>query len=130
MMISYFTPANDPFVTTQTIKEIVDKYGNKKEDCNIYLCPVSTKAQVLGFTLFFITEDMDNLGIIFPYSESFQLKLAKEEIELGYILLNSKKALKTLFQKVSFTKQFKRNDQIRSYPQMYLHIQFAYKKGE
>ncbi len=76
-VINFFAPANDPFVTAQTLKEIVDKYNWSNMDYNIYLCPVSTKAQVLGFTLFFLNEEMDNLSIIFPYSEKYSSKTSE-----------------------------------------------------
>ena len=48
-----FAPANDPFVTAQELKLFIEKLNGRKEITNIYLSPLSTKAQALGFALYF-----------------------------------------------------------------------------
>jgi hypothetical protein len=65
-------PANDPFITAQQIKEFVEKQHKKKEITNLYLSPLSTKAQTLGFALYFIFEGQDiPTSIIFPFSSKY-----------------------------------------------------------
>lgn len=65
-------PANDPFITAQQIKEFVDKKNLEKPITNIYLCPLSTKAQTLGFALYYIFENESlPMSIIFPFSSNY-----------------------------------------------------------
>ncbi len=62
-----FAPANDPFVTANIISNFVKKQDEKLEITNLYLCPLSTKAQTLGMALFYITEKSATpTSIIFP----------------------------------------------------------------
>jgi hypothetical protein len=51
-----FAPANDPFSTASIVSEVVLEIDRKGEPANIYLSPLSTKAQALGFALFWILE--------------------------------------------------------------------------
>ncbi|SEF70703.1 hypothetical protein SAMN05216403_106106 [Nitrosospira multiformis ATCC 25196] len=51
-----FAPANDPFATAAVIQEIVRDIDRKEVGANIYLSPLATKVQVLGFTIFWILE--------------------------------------------------------------------------
>ena len=65
----YFAPANDPFVTANLLKAIVDDGG---EVTNLYLSPLSTKAQALGFVLYYITERRDtHSSVIYPFSTRY-----------------------------------------------------------
>jgi hypothetical protein len=67
-------PANDPFITAQLISEHLrgEKYTN------IYLCPLSTKAQTLGMALFYIHECLNlPASIIFPFSKSYSRETTK-----------------------------------------------------
>jgi len=67
-----FAPANDPFVTANIIKEYVQKESKKKSITNLYLCPLSTKAQTLGFALFYVTQCLDKpVSIIFPFCSRY-----------------------------------------------------------
>lgn len=70
---NYFAPANDPFVTAQKIQEIVKQHSDYT---NLYLSPLSTKAQTLGFILYYLYEGerKDNVSIIFPHSEKYSKK--------------------------------------------------------
>jgi hypothetical protein len=69
---SILAPANDPFVTAQLISEYIQKEDKKKEFTNIYLCPLSTKAQTLGFALYYIYEGINRpMSIIFPYFKKY-----------------------------------------------------------
>lgn len=64
-----FAPANDPFVTAQTIQNIVSKHLDYS---NLYLSPLSTKAQTLGFILYYLYEGIGkHVSIIFPSSEKY-----------------------------------------------------------
>jgi hypothetical protein len=63
-----FAPANDPFVTAQKLKLYISKQNKRKEITNIYLSPLSTKAQALGFALYFLWECEDKpISIIYPF---------------------------------------------------------------
>ena len=54
----WFAPANDPFETANTLSRIVRKKENEtgRPVTNLYLSPLSTKAQTIGFALYFICE--------------------------------------------------------------------------
>lgn len=51
-----FSPANDPFSTAGVLKEILEKIEGSGSVSNIYLSPLSTKVQALGFALFWVRE--------------------------------------------------------------------------
>jgi len=70
----YFAPANDPFITANVIRDLVAKLDQERRITNLYLSPLGTKAQTLGFVLYYIGECMDGQrdgGIIFPFSEYY-----------------------------------------------------------
>ncbi|WP_281227589.1 hypothetical protein [Flavobacterium aquiphilum] len=65
-------PANDPFVTAEMISEYIKKEEKKKPITNIYLCPLSTKAQTLGIALFYVCECLPKAAsILFPFSKKY-----------------------------------------------------------
>ncbi len=67
-----FAPASDPFETAFAISEYIKQ--NKSLDIydHIYLCPLSTKPQVLGMGLVFLNEyENKNVSILYPFSESY-----------------------------------------------------------
>ena len=67
-----FAPANDPFVTANIISQFVKREYKKKQITNLYLCPLSTKAQTLGMSLFYVSECLDlPCSIIFPICERY-----------------------------------------------------------
>jgi hypothetical protein len=69
---SYFTPANDPFVTAAILREIVERVSARRPITNLYLSPLSTKPQVLGFALYYLTERRDTAtSLIFPFCEAY-----------------------------------------------------------
>ncbi|WP_089606337.1 hypothetical protein [Acinetobacter piscicola] len=58
-----FSPANNPFATAQVLSDIVNELDQKNENKNnIYLAPISTKAQTLGFAIYWALEG-ENRGI-------------------------------------------------------------------
>lgn len=66
-------PANDPFVTASLLSKHVKKISSKKEITNLYLSPLSTKAQTLGIALFYITECLETpTSIIFPFCTGYE----------------------------------------------------------
>jgi len=67
-----FAPANDPFITANVLKEYIDKEERRKSITNLYLCPLSTKAQTLGFAIYYLVECRDKpVSIIFPFCQSY-----------------------------------------------------------
>lgn len=69
---TFFAPANDPFVTASVISGIVEKENNKQKITNLYLSPLSTKAQTLGFVLFYLWECDDlPVSIIYPFCKKY-----------------------------------------------------------
>ena len=87
---TFFAPANDPFVTANVIKDIVNDLKAHNSVTNLYLCPIATKPQTLGFSIYYIKECQGMpVSIIFPYSELYSketssgiLKIWKYTIEL------------------------------------------------
>lgn len=51
-----FAPANDPFSTAQILSDVVQEIDRKGEPANVYLSPLSTKAQALGFAIYWQLE--------------------------------------------------------------------------
>ncbi len=49
---NFFAPAYDPFITAGVLSEIAKEHRFS----NMYICPLATKAQALGFTIFYLTE--------------------------------------------------------------------------
>lgn len=65
-------PANDPFVTAEMISDFVSKENKKKPITNLYLCPLSTKAQTLGMALFYVSECLtEPASILYPFSNKY-----------------------------------------------------------
>jgi hypothetical protein len=75
---NYFAPANDPFVMASELSRIVSSFHARKPITNLYLCPLSTKPQVVGMTLFFLWERMNSAtSIIFPFSSGYSRETSK-----------------------------------------------------
>jgi hypothetical protein len=70
---SYFAPANDPFATASTLREIVDRISTRKPITNLYLSPLATKPQVLGFAVYYLTERRNSAtSLIFPFCDAYE----------------------------------------------------------
>ena len=66
--LRFLAPAYDPFVTASVLCNIVKGTHGLGPISNLYLAPLSTKAQVLGFVLFYLYEMQNtSTSIIFPY---------------------------------------------------------------
>ena len=75
---NFFAPANDPFVTASVIQEIVNKLNCRKQITNLYLSPLATKPQVLGFVLYYLSEQINKpASIIFPISRHYTRETSK-----------------------------------------------------
>lgn len=66
-----FAPANDPFVTASVIQYAV-KEQIRKGAKNIYLCPLSSRPQALGFALYHVHEALERpVSIIYPFAARY-----------------------------------------------------------
>ncbi len=70
----FFAPANDPFVTASVLNDIVSGGAGVSEITNLYLSPLATKAQALGFVVFFLYHiaHVPNCSIVFPFSSNHE----------------------------------------------------------
>ena len=68
-----YAPANDPFSTAQTIQNIVREIDKKDPNANIYISPLSTKAQALGHALYWQLEGKKRgaVSMIMPQCVSY-----------------------------------------------------------
>lgn len=65
-------PANDPFVTAKMISDYLIREDKRKKITNIYLSPLSTKAQTLGIALFYTMECLEkHASVIFPFCKRY-----------------------------------------------------------
>jgi hypothetical protein len=74
-----FAPANDPFATAEVLHQFLEKERKRTSGSpNIYLSPVGTKAQTVGFALFYLTECVDTeVSIVFPFVEEYSPETSK-----------------------------------------------------
>jgi hypothetical protein len=66
-----FAPANDPFATASTLVDVFKAKCHPDAVTNLYLSPLGTKAQVLGFGLFYLGEKLTNASILYPFSTQY-----------------------------------------------------------
>lgn len=68
----FFAPANDPFETAGVLSKIVARERMRGHVDNLYLSPLATKAQALGFAFFYIRECVtQQASVIFPFSDKY-----------------------------------------------------------
>lgn len=73
-----FAPANDPFVTASVLQERVDRERAAGRLSNLYLCPLGTKPQALGFALYYLTEWQGGpCSMLFPFAEFYEQETSK-----------------------------------------------------
>lgn len=66
-----FAPSSDPFVTASVVQRTVVEQRSKGAK-NIYLCPLSSRPQALGFALYYLYEAIDSpISIIYPFSQRY-----------------------------------------------------------
>lgn len=58
-----FAPANDPFSTARAVSEIVAILDRQLPKRNVYLSPLSTKVQALGFAIYWLLEGRVRGGV-------------------------------------------------------------------
>lgn len=57
-----FAPANDPFATADLVGRLVQEIDRVNGAGNIYLAPLATKVQALGFAIYWLYEGRHRLG--------------------------------------------------------------------
>ena len=68
-----YAPASNPFMTAQVLSSHIEKLRILKQDLNVYLSPVGSKAQVLGFSWFYLSELVGTASsVIFPYAPRYE----------------------------------------------------------
>jgi hypothetical protein len=71
-----FAPANDPFVTAAVLQNTINRErlsGIK----SVYLCPLASRPQALGFALYYLYEGRSAaVDIIYPFSPSYARETA------------------------------------------------------
>ncbi len=68
-----FSPANDPFITAQVLKDELEKINTIDPITNLYLCPLATKTQTLGFVLYYLNElENTHCSMIFPFFSAYE----------------------------------------------------------
>jgi hypothetical protein len=73
-----FAPASNPFATANVLQERVRQEECAKKLTNLYLSPLGTKPQVLGFALYFATERRQTASsIIFPFTGGYEQETSK-----------------------------------------------------
>ncbi|WP_259639371.1 hypothetical protein, partial [Pseudomonas syringae] len=74
----FFSSANDPFFTATALSKALQKICRNTPPSNLYLSPLATKPQTLGFGLFYLRElDGAPASIIFPFSERYSRETSK-----------------------------------------------------
>lgn len=68
-----FAPANDPFATAGVVAELIRKIDATREPPNVYLSPLSTKVQTLGFALYWVLEGKGRgaVSMLLPECETY-----------------------------------------------------------
>lgn len=69
-----FAAANDPFATAQELHDRIDE-ERVRGIANLYISPLATKPQALGFALYYLCECVaEPASVIFPYAEYYSEK--------------------------------------------------------
>ena len=68
-----FAPANDPFATAGVVAELIRKMDVTGRSPNVYLSPLSTKVQALGFALYWVLEGKGRgaVSMLLPECETY-----------------------------------------------------------
>ena len=68
-----FAAAYDPFANAAVLGKEVERQKQRQGITNLYLSPLGTKAQVLGFDVYFLTELRESAAsMIFPFREGYE----------------------------------------------------------
>jgi hypothetical protein len=67
-----FAPASDPFGTASVLSEVISNRRSQRQISNLYLSPLGTKPQVIGFGLYHIFEcGSGEASLMFPFSHGY-----------------------------------------------------------
>lgn len=67
-----FAPASDPFGTASVLHDVITARRSQRRISNLYLSPLGTKPQVIGFGLYHIFEcSSGEASLIFPFSNGY-----------------------------------------------------------
>ena len=67
-----YAPAHDPFVTASVISAIAREHLAQHPRSNIYLAPLSTKPQALGFAVYYLREcKRTATSIVYPFCRTY-----------------------------------------------------------
>lgn len=67
-----FAPASDPFETASAIERYIDDNDCLARYGHVYLCPLSTKPQVLGIGLAYLNSfEEESVSVLYPFAESY-----------------------------------------------------------
>lgn len=73
-----YCSANDPFLVAAVLSETIKKLHRARRIGNLYLSPLATKPQAIGFGLFFLKNTLPiPMSMIFPYASSYAKKTSK-----------------------------------------------------
>lgn len=64
-----FAPANDPFSIAEVLNEIIEGIARTHSSANVYLAPLATKVQTLGFSIFWLFQRSNpacSLSLLLP----------------------------------------------------------------
>lgn len=68
-----FAPSYDPFATAEVLRETVKKRKHEKGITNLYLSPLATKSQLLGFSIYYLWDLFNKpASIIMPICEQYR----------------------------------------------------------
>jgi len=68
-----FAPANDPFSTAAVVADTISEIERFDSNANIYISPLSTKAQTLGFAIYWVLEGAvkKNVSLLMPECSAY-----------------------------------------------------------
>ena len=70
---THFAPASDIFATATVVSELIEHERRRGDLGHIYLAPLSTKAQAIGFALCALSEYQgENVSIIYPFTRFYE----------------------------------------------------------
>ncbi|GAA4625923.1 hypothetical protein [Cellulomonas oligotrophica] len=89
-----FAPADDPFATATVLQQKMAEFERRNPRGNFYFCPVGSKAQVLGFSWYFLTERRNGpASMLFPFKPRYSRETSvgfsrahQYDLELGCLL--------------------------------------------
>jgi hypothetical protein len=68
-----YSSANDPFIVAAVLSETVDRLQKSGKVSNLYLSPLATKPQAIGFGLFYLNNSFTiPMSMIFPYASRYE----------------------------------------------------------